>query len=80
MIEKEEKEKKVISIIRDILSDENMESEMEITESTKLKEDLGFDSLMLAVLTVKIENEFDVDVFEDGLVFTVGEIFSKIAE
>jgi len=80
MIEKEEKEKKVISIIRDILSDENMESEMKIIESTKLKEDLGFDSLMLAVLTVKIENEFDVDVFEDGLVFTVGEIFSKIAE
>jgi len=80
MIGKEEKEKKVISIIRDILSDENMESEMKIIESTKLKEDLGFDSLMLAVLTVKIENEFDVDVFEDGLVFTVGEIFSKIAE
>jgi acyl carrier protein len=80
MTEKEEKEKKVISIIRDILSDENMESEMEIAESTKLKEDLGFDSLMLAVLTVKIENEFDVDVFEDGLIFTVAEIFSKIAE
>jgi len=80
MTEKEEKEKKVISIIRDILSDENMESEMEITESTKLKDDLGFDSLMLAVLTVKIENEFDVDVFEDGLIFTVAEIFSKIAE
>jgi len=80
MIEKEEKEKKVISIIRDILSDENMESEMKIIESTKLKEDLGFDSLMLAVLTVKIENEFDVDIFEHGLVFTVGEVFSKITE
>jgi acyl carrier protein len=73
-----EKDKKVIFIIRDILSDENMESGMEITESTKLKDDLGFDSLMLAVLTVKVENEFDVDIFEDGLIFTVGEIFSKI--
>ena len=65
MIEKEEKEKKVISIIRDILSDENMESEMEIAESTKLKDDLGFDSLMLAVLTVKIENEFGIDGIDE---------------
>lgn len=73
-----EKQNKIISIINSILSDEGIELQTEILESTKLKEDLGFDSLMLAVLTVKIENEFGIDVFEDGLIYTVGDIFSKI--
>lgn len=45
---------------------------------SRLREDLGFDSLELAVLTVKIEAEFGVDVFADGVVNTVGEIEEKI--
>lgn len=44
----------------------------------RLREDLGMDSLELAVLTVKIEAEFGVDVFADGVVKTVGEIEEKI--
>lgn len=45
---------------------------------TRLREDLGLDSLELAVLTVKIEAEFGVDVFADGIVTTIGEIEEKI--
>jgi acyl carrier protein len=44
----------------------------------KFREDIGFDSFNLAQLTVMIEDEFDVDVFEDGVVETVGEIIIKI--
>ncbi|MBX3739283.1 MAG: acyl carrier protein [Candidatus Didemnitutus sp.] len=48
-------------------------------ESTdRLREDLGFESLDLAELTVRIEEEFGVDVFADGLVNTVGEIHDRL--
>ena len=41
---------------------------------------LGFTSFDLAELTVRIEDEFDIDIFEDGLVNTVGEIFVKLQD
>ena len=44
----------------------------------KLREDIGLDSFDLAQLTVMIEDEFDIDVFEDGIIETVGEIIIKI--
>ena len=50
----------------------------EINETDRLREDYGFTSFDLAELTVKIEDEFDVDIFEDGLVNTVGEIIAKL--
>ncbi|HAC89780.1 MAG TPA: acyl carrier protein [Planctomycetaceae bacterium] len=44
----------------------------------RLQEDLGFDSLELAELTVRLEAETGVDVFRDGVVRTVGEILAKL--
>ena len=41
--------------------------------------DLAFTSFDLAELTVKIEDEFDIDIFEDGLVNTIGEIYAKLS-
>jgi len=49
-----------------------------ISETTHLRNDIGFDSLDLAELTVRIEAEFDIDIFEDGLINTVGEIMEKL--
>lgn len=49
-----------------------------ITANSGLRDDLGLDSLDLAELTVRIEAEYDVDIFEDGVVTTIGEILSKI--
>ncbi len=43
-----------------------------------LRNDIGFDSLDLAELTVRIEAEYDIDIFEDGIVNTVSEIFQKL--
>ncbi len=51
-----------------------------VTRSTRLREDLGFASLDLAELTVRIEERFGVDVFANGLVHTLGEIDDKIAQ
>ena len=49
-----------------------------LTPDLRLREDIGFDSLDLAELTVRIEEAFDVDVFADGIVRTVGEIEAKL--
>jgi len=50
-----------------------------ISASSRLREDLGLDSFNLAELTVHIEEEFGIDIFEDGLVNTVGEIYFKLS-
>jgi acyl carrier protein len=49
-----------------------------ISEGLNLRNDIGFDSFDLAELTVRIEKETGIDVFEDGIVTTVGEILQKI--
>lgn len=65
-----------------IINEMREESGYELIESLEatmdLGEDLQLDSLMLAELTVRIEDEFDVDIFEDGIVQTIGEIIVKI--
>lgn len=49
-----------------------------ITNEQKLRDDLGFNSFDLAELTVRIEDVFDIDIFEDGIVSTYGEIKEKL--
>lgn len=71
-------EEKVISIINEIRLAKEMAPVETIGPETKLREDLNLTSFDLAELTVKIEDEFDIDIFEDGLVSTVGEIFAKL--
>ena len=71
-------EEKVLSIINEIRAAKEMASVETISADTKLREDLNLTSFDLAELTVKIEDEFDIDIFEDGLVNTVGEIFAKL--
>ena len=69
---------KLKTIINTVLENRGKKVIENISESSNLRNDIGFDSLDLAELTVRIEAEFDVDIFEDGIVNTVGEILSKI--
>jgi len=70
---------KVIEIIKKIIVENDIEFSVEkINDSTLLTNDLGLDSLDLALLTVEIESEFGVDIFENGLISTVGEIFKQL--
>ena len=68
----------VLDIIKEILKAKGLDVEILVNEDTKLREDLYLNSFDLAELTVKIEDKFGVDIFEDGLVKTVGEIFAKL--
>ena len=49
-----------------------------LKESDSLRNDLHLTSLDLAELTVRIEDEFGVDIFEEGLVDTIGEIYERL--
>ena len=50
----------------------------EINDSTSLMNELGLDSFNLAQLTVEIESEFGVDIFENGVISSVGDIFKQL--
>lgn len=71
-------ETKVLEIINDIRAAKLMNALYTLNATDNLRNDLGLTSLDLAELTVRIEDEFDIDVFEDGLVNTVGEIYAKL--
>lgn len=69
---------KVLEIINDIRASKEFSAIVELKESDNLRKDLGLTSFDLAELTVRIEDEFDIDIFEDGLVNTIGEVYAKL--
>ena len=73
-------EQKVLDIINEIRAAKELSPVKSINAETKLREDLSLTSFDLAELTVKIEDEFDIDIFEDGLVSTIGEIYAKLSK
>ena len=78
LLVKKKMEQKVLEIINDIRASKELAPVDNLNENDNLRTDLGLTSFDLAELTVKIEDEFDIDIFEDGLVNTVGEVFSKL--
>ena len=71
-------EQKVLSIINEIRKAKNLAILEKLNVEDNLRNNLEFTSFDLAELTVKIEDEFDVDIFEHGLVNTIGEIYAKL--
>ncbi len=69
---------KLLKIINSIKKNKQDKPVEQLDDAMRLREDLNLDSFDLAELTVKIEDEFDIDIFEDGLVLTVGEIVNKL--
>ena len=70
---------KLLSAINQVRENKRQLPLAELPPDSRLREDLDFESLDLAELTVRIEEQFGVDVFADGLVHTVGEIQDKIS-
>lgn len=73
-------EKTILQIINKVLENKSQKKIESIDSKTNLRDDIGFDSLDLAELTVLIEAEFDIDIFENGIIITVGEIFEKLRD
>ena len=65
----------LIKIITDLMIEEGLDM-VQISNDSVLLDDLNLDSLMLAVLTVKIKEEFGVDIFEHNFPKTFGDILN----
>ena len=70
--------KEILQLINVVLDNRDKIKIEHISKSSDLRNDCGLDSLDLAELTVRIESEYDVDIFEDGIITTVGEILDKL--
>ncbi len=71
-------EVKILEIMNTVLDNRTKKKLTVLSPEMHLRNDIGFDSLDLAELTVRIEAEYDIDIFEDGIVNTVIEIFEKL--
>jgi acyl carrier protein len=69
---------KLLTMLNEMFEEAGRNPVESLQASTHLRDDLNLDSLMLAELTVRIEAEFGVDIFEDGIVQTIGEISSQL--
>ncbi len=70
----------LLLIVNQVLNNSGKEPVRDLGRESSLQRDLGFDSVELAELTVRIEAEFGVDIFADGIVRTVGEIVDKLVK
>lgn len=71
-------EERILKIVNAIRAAKKLPELGELKQEFNLREELGLTSFDLAELTVRIEDEYGVDIFEDGLVNTVGEIYAKL--
>jgi acyl carrier protein len=71
-------EEKILEIVNEIRQSKDLNTLTSLKSSDNLRNDLELTSFDLAELTVRIEDEFDIDIFEDGLVNTIGEIYAKL--
>lgn len=69
---------KLIVIINTVRENKGLMPLQELKPEQDLRSDLGFDSLDLAELTVRIEKEFGIDIFADSFVLTVSDIINKL--
>ena len=68
----------LLSVVNQVQANKRRPPLESLPQETRLREDLGFDSLDLAELTVRIEEAFGVDVFAAGVVRTAGEIEARL--
>jgi acyl carrier protein len=68
----------LLEIINKVLDNNGYDIVTEISDSMNLKNDMGFDSFMLAELTIEIEEVYNIDIFKDSLVFTIADIKNKL--
>lgn len=69
---------KLEEIIRTVSANNGKTAPAHMDAATRLREDLGFDSFDLAELTVLVEDAFGADIFEDGVVESLGDIMGKL--
>jgi acyl carrier protein len=69
--------KSLLELINEVLNENSIPA---IHPDMHLRNDIGMDSLDLAHLTVLIEDEYGVDIFEESNINTISDILNKINE
>lgn len=69
---------KLLELINEILENSDREPIGTLDVQTSLRNDIGFDSIDLAVFTVSIENIFEVDIFEAGNIDTIKDVLERL--
>jgi acyl carrier protein len=69
--------KSLLELINEVLVENPIS---EIHSEMHLRNDIGMDSLDLAHLTVLIEDEYGVDIFEESNINTISDVLNKINE
>lgn len=69
---------KVLEIINEVRVNNGMGRLEDVSADDSLRDDIGFNSFDLAELTVKIEDATGTDVFEDGVIDTVGQLYQRL--
>ena len=64
----------ILNAINEVLEGKGDSKILEVSSDTNLRLDLGFDSFDLAELTVRIEESTGKDIFENGIINTIGDI------
>ena len=64
--------------ILEVIKENDIQFFGKIEDNYNLNNDLGFDSLNMIHLVVKIEDEFSVDMFSEGKISTVIELIAFI--
>ena len=54
----------LLEIVNKVLENNGYSKVLEITDNMNLKNDIGYDSFMLAELTVEIEEVYNIDIFK----------------
>ena len=70
---------KLLEIVNTVRDNKGLSALSDLRPENDLRTDLGFDSLDLAELTVRIEKEYGIDIFADSFVLTVSDIYAKLA-
>jgi acyl carrier protein len=71
-------ENEILNVINEIRKNKGLDPIFEINYQSKLRNDLGLSSFDLAEMTVIIEDKYGIDIFEDGLVFTIEDVINKL--
>lgn len=72
-------ENKILRILNVVLENRGKKNIENFKPELDLRKDLELDSLDLAELTVRLESEFDIDIFENGNTNTLKEVIEKLS-
>ncbi len=73
-------ENKLLEILNIVLENKGFPLLNSLNFKDDLRDDIGLDSFDLAELTVRIEDEYGVDIFGDGLINKVGQIIEQLKQ